>query len=627
MKSCFKNPFRLAAALPSASLVLVGQLNAQTTLTINASASGSYDNTGYHDPADMSYGVGENISGSGLYRDFFVFSIPAFQGVVTSAQLLINSYTNASPTGVETYELHDVTSSIAALVSGGSGLTAIYNDLADGALYGTRNVQVSDTGTVVTIPLGTAFVNAVVAASGGQIALGGSISTLDPTPNNEYLFQGGSAQPGDVRLQLSVASSVETNAASRGSYNAHGTHFATNTSYYVSATNHNYFVFSIPRFSGSIVEAELLLNCYSNGSPSGANLYFLRQVVIPLSIVTNNASTGTNAYNDLGDGTVFATRNILVSESGLTAIIPLNAAFIQSANSVGGGQIALGGSIYDHGLGPDQSCFGSSSNGLASDARLRLTFGTSYSIMTTNKGWYDSSGFNDPNNKGYGVGENDVGSTILRDFFAFHLPALSGQLIKAQLLLYTAILTSPEGVETYELHDVTTPIPTLLAGGSGLTNIYDDLADGILYGGREIYVSESPYIAAVPLNGAFKMAAAAASGSDIALGGSISTLDPTPNNELYFGGGGGAPQDTVLFLGLITNLQSSPSLVPPYMRLPTGEFLFSLLGAGSSYEIQFSADLENWDYLSDITMTNSTTVVVDPTPGSGPRFYRARQLP
>ncbi|WP_287115948.1 hypothetical protein, partial [Microcystis sp. M_OC_Ca_00000000_C217Col] len=58
---------------------------------------------------------------------------------IISAQLKVNTYDYNSPQPSETYELRDVTTAVPTLTAGGSGLTAIYTDLGDGAIYGSRN--------------------------------------------------------------------------------------------------------------------------------------------------------------------------------------------------------------------------------------------------------------------------------------------------------------------------------------------------------------------------------------------------------------------------------------------------------------------------------------------------------
>lgn len=92
-------------------------------------------------------------------------------------------------------------------------------------------------------------------------------------------------------------------------------------------------------------------------------------------------------------------------------------------------------------------------------------------LDTTDRGWYDSTGYHDPGNDNYVVGEEVLTSELWRNFFVFNVPALTGPVLEAKLRVNSYTNTSPEGAETYELRAVSTPIATLLAGGSGLTGI------------------------------------------------------------------------------------------------------------------------------------------------------------
>jgi hypothetical protein len=168
--------------------------------TINATDTGFYNALGDHDPGNKGYLAGE-VSGS-PYRDFFVFNIPVLSGTPLAAELRVKAYTGVSPDGTETYELRAVTTAIATLSAGGSGLTAIYTDLGDGTLYGGRNIAASETG-FITIPLNASFLAAL--PSGGPIALGGQITTFALGGGSEYLFGFSLGNPGDVQLVLTLA--------------------------------------------------------------------------------------------------------------------------------------------------------------------------------------------------------------------------------------------------------------------------------------------------------------------------------------------------------------------------------------------------------------------------------------
>jgi hypothetical protein len=95
------------------------------------------------------------------------------------------------PELTEVFELREVITPVVTLRTGGSGLTGIYNDLGDGAVYGSRTIRRGGAYQFLTIALGPDFLSKLAASSGGTLAIGGQVVTLDGVSrNNEYLFGG-----------------------------------------------------------------------------------------------------------------------------------------------------------------------------------------------------------------------------------------------------------------------------------------------------------------------------------------------------------------------------------------------------------------------------------------------------
>jgi autotransporter-associated beta strand protein len=354
------------------------------TVTVNAVDEGWYNSAGSFDTGNYAAGEDSSAANTNIYRNWFVFDVPVFSGSIIHAELLINTYDNSSPNGQETYLLRKVTTPVATLEAGGSGLVGIYDDLGTNAVYSIRSVATNESAMRAIIPLNVQFFNDAAAASGGQMALGGSIVTLNPTnTHNQYLFGYSEAVPGDIQLRLTFGTSVVINSADRGWYNNLGNHTADNLNYLVGEdtpgdTNffRNFFVFNLPALSGQLVNAQLLLNSYSNASPSGFETYQLYDITNSITVLTNTASGATNVYADLGSGVNYGGRNVYVSESGLIASIPLNGSFLSAAQANSGGPIALGGSLTS--LDPishNNKCLFSFSNfSTATDAQLWLGF-------------------------------------------------------------------------------------------------------------------------------------------------------------------------------------------------------------------------------------------------------------
>jgi autotransporter-associated beta strand protein len=317
------------------------------TITLNAVDRGWYDNTGHHVPSNGNYLAGR--LGPTLYNDWFVFNVPVFSGSIVQAELIVNSYTNNSPYGQETYILHQVTNSIAALEAGGSGLTGIYNDLGDGPIYGIRSAAVMESGEKMIIPLNLTFMNDATAASGGQMALGGTLASLDPT-NDRCLFRNSLNTPAsDVQLRLTFGTALTINGFTSGWYDNTGYHNASNPNYftgdYLGSFYRNFFTFGLPAFSSRPVNAQLLLNAYTNMTPDRVETYRLYDVTTPLVTLTNDATGATGTYADLGSGAVYGGRDIYLAESGQKISIPLNSTFLVAARAASPGTLAIGGAL------------------------------------------------------------------------------------------------------------------------------------------------------------------------------------------------------------------------------------------------------------------------------------------
>jgi autotransporter-associated beta strand protein len=352
------------------------------TVTMSALDRGWYDSTGAHTAGNINYVVGEDIGNTNqIFRNYFVFNVPVSTNAIIHAELLMNTYRAISTNGQATYLVRKVTTAPATLEAGGSGLVGIYNDLGTGAVYSVRSVTTNEAQQIAIIPLDVQFINDATAASGGQIALGGSIGSLNPVdPNGQYLC-GYSSQSSsnDVQLRLTYGTSVVVSSANRGWFNASGQHTPSNVNYIVgyngSGYFHNFFVFNLPALSSQLVDAQLLLNSYTDTSPNSFENYQLYDVTNTIAALTASQTTATNIYNDLANGNVYGGRNVYVSEGGQIASIPLNGNFLAAALADSGGSIALGGALTTLNPIPTvQFLFGNSTTSVASDAQLWLGF-------------------------------------------------------------------------------------------------------------------------------------------------------------------------------------------------------------------------------------------------------------
>src|SRR5262245_45771362 len=106
-------------------------------------------------------------------------------------------------------------------------------------------------------------------------------------------------------------------------------------------------------------------------------------------------------------------------------------------------------------------------------------------IYAVDAGWYDVTGFHNPANEVYLAGDSSVTGARppYRNWFVFPIPSLRGPVESAAMEIHTHEAGSPTGAEWFQLREVTTPVEILRAGGAGRTDIYQDLADGTIFGG------------------------------------------------------------------------------------------------------------------------------------------------
>jgi Ca2+-binding RTX toxin-like protein len=160
----------LALALIGSLVTLGGVQPAGAGLTptaVNRSDLGWYDPTGFHDPGNDNYIVGD-LGGS--LRNFFIFDLSSLSGTVTAVTLAVsNPNGNSVPA---TYTVYDVSTSAATVAAGGSGLTAIYTDLGTGTALGSIT---NPSGTLVNVPFNGDGVAYVQAGLGSTIAVGGDL--------------------------------------------------------------------------------------------------------------------------------------------------------------------------------------------------------------------------------------------------------------------------------------------------------------------------------------------------------------------------------------------------------------------------------------------------------------------
>lgn len=160
------------------------------------------------------------------------------------------------------------------------------------------------------------------------------------------------------------------------------------------------------------------------------------------------------------------------------------------------------------------------------------------------RGWYDVTGFHDPENTNYAISFNTFPPST-RNFFAFDLGGLSGQVLAASLNLTLPEngYSSGSSSETVGLFDVTVDLADLLAGTGG-AGAYEDLGSGSQLGEGTILNTDAGSVVSIAFNSFGVSAINAALGGIFAVGGEnltrgtpdllfIFTNDPAPTNQSF----------------------------------------------------------------------------------------------
>ena len=165
----------LVALLAAATTAVVGTSVPAALATppagVVATATGWFDQTGFHDALNDNYSVG-NVTPlpAGRLRNFFVFDLSGVTGDVVSVTLSAANYGGVGPPA--TLTLYDVATPAATLTATATGATGVFADLGSGTVYGSLAVA-NPNASPLSVPFNPSGVTAVQAAAGRTFAIGG----------------------------------------------------------------------------------------------------------------------------------------------------------------------------------------------------------------------------------------------------------------------------------------------------------------------------------------------------------------------------------------------------------------------------------------------------------------------
>ncbi len=464
--------------------------------TVLADDRGWYDETGNHIANNDNYVVGDLTDY--YHRNWMSFQLPIFTRPVMAAELIIKAY---KVTGSETYQLRDVVTPVDVLKAGGTGKIAIYEDLGEGTIYGSRNFTTADTNQVVTIGLNSSLVAALNAKSGQSFAMGGALTTLNTIRDEEYLY--GFSNDGDanaIQLKLTYGTSLPVISVVASDPMAQ------------EGQPLNPGQFTLTRTGPTT--SNLVVNIAMSGTATNGVDYTTIPSLITFAAGSTNAVVNVNVIDDALSE---------LTEQAILTVLP--------GSGYTSGSVNLG-TIDGSAASSYASTFGIPAAASASVTILDNDTPATI-IEATDTGWYTNSGNHDPTNTNYLVGDDSPNDDLLyRNWMSFQLPKFTQPVTSAKLLINAFGVS---GSETYQLQDVITPVARLRAGGTSKTAIYRDLGNGKIYGRRNFTAADSNNVVAINLNSNLVAALNAKSGQAFAMGGLITTLDNVDNSEYVYG--------------------------------------------------------------------------------------------
>jgi hypothetical protein len=158
-------------------------------MTLLATDSGWHSSGGNHTTTNQNYSAGWSNE---ELRNFFVFDLsglPLGETVLSVTLRAYNpdvcepdcSYTGGydSPDATETYELHEILLPAVTVTAPSIANTLVFDDLGDGAIFGTSVVSAADNGQDIDVVLNAAGIAHVQTFFGaGEVVLGGLLTSL-----------------------------------------------------------------------------------------------------------------------------------------------------------------------------------------------------------------------------------------------------------------------------------------------------------------------------------------------------------------------------------------------------------------------------------------------------------------
>ncbi len=189
-------------------------------------------------------------------------------------------------------------------------------------------------------------------------------------------------------------------------------------------------------------------------------------------------------------------------------------------------------------------------------------------LTSSERGWYNNSGFHNPSNANYFAGISDGH----RNFFVFDLSSVTDTITSARLKLFNPSNGGPSSANgLYTVFDVSTSIASIVNGTGGL-GAFNDFGSGVTYATKLVMPADQGTTVTVEFDAAGIAALNAAAGGQFATGGRFSS---SFSNFVFGFTGSGNPADGASVL----EFETSSGVVPEPTSFATWGLLVGAVAA------------------------------------------------
>src|SRR6267143_1499971 len=206
MKNCLILPLMVTGLLIVSTPASADSINIIVPQSRGFLSNLSTKGRGMGGTPDGNYLTG-NFQGREELRSFFVFDLSGLTGTISSATMTLALGGVQTNDVAEEYTLFGIANdpqAVTAALLSGTGNSPIYTNLLTGTPFGTATTANSSNGTL-SVDFNSAGIAALNAAIGQEFAVGGALTSLNPSSGqaSEFIFGGSYTYPVTFALDFS----------------------------------------------------------------------------------------------------------------------------------------------------------------------------------------------------------------------------------------------------------------------------------------------------------------------------------------------------------------------------------------------------------------------------------------